>query len=249
METPHRTASGTVEESPLVLIDVLTNDGGQGHGLVFTYNAAALKPTADLVTNLAPLVEGEELAPAALEAKLAGRFRLLGTQGLLGMALAGIDMAFWDAFARTHNRSLLSLLGGAPRSVPAYGAIGYDGPKQSGGVAEDWARRGFKGVKAKIGYPSLDEDRAVIRGIRSAAGPDMAVMVDYNQSLTPADAVHVYVPLKMKASPGSKSRHSLMITAGTLRSRSRSKLPSNAARTGGAYEICSTRSKLARATI
>jgi len=196
METPHRTASGVVEESPLVLVDVLTNEGGQGHGLVFTYNAAALKPTADLVTNLASLVEGEELAPAALEAKLAGRFRLLGTQGLLGMALAGIDMALWDALARTHNLSLLTLLGGAPRSVPAYGAIGYDGPKQSGVLAEDWARRGFKGVKAKIGYPSLDEDRAVIRAIRSAAGPDMAIMVDYNQSLTPADAIARLRPLE-----------------------------------------------------
>jgi len=196
METPHRTASGVVEDSPLVLVDVLTNEGGQGHGLVFTYNAAALKPTADLVTNLAPLVEGEELAPAALEAKLAGRFRLLGTQGLLGMALAGIDMALWDALARTHNLSLLTLLGGAPRSVPAYGAIGYDGPKQSGVLAEDWARRGFKGVKAKIGYPSLDEDRAVIRAIRSAAGPDMAIMVDYNQSLTPADAIARLRPLE-----------------------------------------------------
>jgi mandelate racemase len=198
MATPHKTASGTVEESPLVLIDVTTNEGREGHGLVFTYNAAALKPTADLATNLAPLVEGEELAPAAIAAKLAGRFRLLGTQGLLGMALAGIDMALWDALARTHETSLLNLLGGAPRSVPAYGAVGYDGPKQSAAVAEDWARRGFKGVKAKIGYPSVADDRAVIRAIRSAAGPDMAIMVDYNQSLTPADAMHAYVVSKTR---------------------------------------------------
>lgn len=71
------------------------------------------------------------------------------------MALAGIDMALWDALARTHGLSLLSLLGGGPRPVPAYGAIGYDGPKQSGIVAEHWACRRFKGVKAKIGYPSV----------------------------------------------------------------------------------------------
>jgi mandelate racemase len=189
MATPHKTASGTVEESPLVLIDVTTAHGRQGHGVVFTYNATALKPTADLVTNLRPLLEGEELAPTEITAKLAGRFRLLGTQGLLGMALAGIDMALWDALARTHEISLLNLLGGAPRAVPAYGTVGYDGPKQSGAVAEDWVRRGFKGVKAKIGYPSVAEDRAVIRAIRSAGGPDIAIMVDYNQSLTPADAI------------------------------------------------------------
>jgi mandelate racemase len=189
MATPHETASGTVAESPLVLIDVATEEGVLGHGIVFTYTPAALKPTADLVATLASLVEGEELAPVALEAKLARRFRLLGTQGLLGMALAGIDMALWDALARTRRTSLVSLLGGAFRPIPAYGAVGYDGPKRSGTVAEDWARRGFTGVKAKIGYPTLEEDLSVIRAIRNAAGPDVAIMVDYNQSLMPADAV------------------------------------------------------------
>lgn len=189
MEHPHKTASGTVTESPLVLIDVLTDQGVTGHAIVFTYQAAALQPTADLIRNLAPLLEGDPLAPAAIEQKLLRRFRLLGTQGLLGMALSGIDMALWDALARVHNVSLLTLLGAAPRPIPAYGAVGYDGPLASAKVAEDWARRGFTGVKAKIGYPAVAEDLAVIRAIRSAVGPDVALMVDYNQSLTPADAV------------------------------------------------------------
>src|SRR5215831_13703429 len=189
MAHPHQTASGTVAESPLVLVDVVTDQGVLGHGIIFTYTTAALKPTAELIQNIAPLIEGEELAPAAIEQKLGKRFRLLGTQGLIGMALSGIDMALWDALARLHNLSLLMLLGGIARPVPAYGAIGYDGAVESAKVAEEWARRGFKGVKAKIGYPTAAEDVAVIRAIRHAAGPDVAVMVDYNQSLTPADAV------------------------------------------------------------
>lgn len=189
MAHAHQTASGTVSESPLVLVDVVTDQGGPGHGIVFTYTAAALKPTAELIQNLAPLVAGEPLAPAAIERKLAARLRLLGTQGLVGMALAGIDMALWDALARVHNVSLTELLGGVTRPVPAYGAVGYDGEKESAKVAEDWARRGFAGVKAKIGYASATEDLAVVRAIRSAVGPDAAIMVDYNQSLTPAAAV------------------------------------------------------------
>ena len=56
-------------------------------------------------------------------------------------------------------------------------------------VAEDWAKRGFRGVKAKIGYPGVAEDVAVIRAMRKAVGPDVAIMVDFNQSLTPAEAV------------------------------------------------------------
>ena len=189
MTQPHQTAGGAVTESPLVLVDAATDQGAVGHGIVFTYTAAALKPTADLVRNIAPVVEGEELAPAAIEQKLARRFRLLGTQGLAGMALAGIDMALWDALARAHGISLLELLGGAAKPVPAYGAIGYDGELQAAKTAEDWARRGFTGVKAKIGYPTVAEDRAVIRAIRSAAGREIAIMADYNQSLTPADAI------------------------------------------------------------
>jgi mandelate racemase len=189
MAQPHRTAGGTVAESPLVLTDVTTDDGVVGHSMVFTYMPAALKPTAELVRNLEPLIAGEPLAPAELEQKLARRFRLLGTQGLVGMALAAIDMALWDALARRHGVSLVRLLGGAPRPVPAYGAVGFEGVTGSAKVAEDWARRGFTGVKAKIGYATVAEDVATVRAMRQAVGPDVAIMVDYNQCLTPAEAV------------------------------------------------------------
>jgi mandelate racemase len=189
MREPHRTASGTVAESPLVLTDVVTNDGLTGHSIVFTYTSAALGPTADLIRNLAPLLQGEPLAPAETARRLAGRFRLLGIQGLVGMALAAIDMALWDTLARTHNQSLVRLLGGVEKPVRAYGAIGYEGAGASAKVAEDWARRGFKGVKAKIGYPDVKEDLEVIQAIRAAVGSDVAIMVDYNQCLTPPEAV------------------------------------------------------------
>jgi mandelate racemase len=189
MAQPHRTAGGTVAESPLVLTDVTTEDGVVGHSMVFTYVPAALVPTAELVRSLEPLIAGEPLAPAELEQKLARRFRLLGTQGLVGMALAAIDMALWDALARRHGVSLVRLLGGAPRPVPAYGAVGFEGATGSARVAEDWARRGFSGVKAKIGYATVAEDVATVRAMRAAVGPDVAIMVDYNQCLTPAEAV------------------------------------------------------------
>jgi mandelate racemase len=105
------------------------------------------------------------------------------------MALAAIDMALWDGLARTHGVSLAHLLGGLPKPTQAYGAIGYDGPAESAKVAEAWTQRGFRGVKAKIGYPTVAEDVSVIRAIRRAAGEETAVMVDYNQSLTPSEAV------------------------------------------------------------
>jgi mandelate racemase len=81
------------------------------------------------------------------------------------------------------------LLGGVAKPIPAYGAVGYDGVDVCARGAAEWAARGFKGVKAKIGYPTVHEDLAVIRAIRKAVGDGVAIMVDYNQSLTPAEAV------------------------------------------------------------
>ncbi|MEP6657820.1 MAG: enolase C-terminal domain-like protein [Betaproteobacteria bacterium] len=189
MEQPHQTASGAVSESPLVLTDVLTDGGVVGHSMVFTYTPAALGPTAELVRNFEPLVKGEALAPALVQQKLARRFRLLGTQGLVGMALAAIDMALWDALARSRSLSLAGLLGAVPQPIQAYGAVGYDGVEGSARVAQEWARRGFRGIKAKIGYPTVAEDVAVLRALRAAVGESVAIMVDYNQCLTPVEAV------------------------------------------------------------
>jgi mandelate racemase len=189
MVQPHRTASGEVTESPLVLTDIITSGGVTGRSIVFTYSAVLLKPTAELIANLAPLIRGDSVAPAAVEGKLASRFRLAGTQGLTGTAIAAVDMALWDALARSWNVPLATALGGTPGRIQAYGAIGYDGVRGSAETAEHWARRGLKGVKAKIGYPTVEEDVEVVRAIRAAAGPGVAIMVDYNQSLSPADAI------------------------------------------------------------
>jgi mandelate racemase len=189
MEHPHQTASGTVSESPLVLTDVTTEDGTVGHSVVFTYTAAALKPTADLIRNLEPLIKGDALAPTEIEQKLRKRFRLLGTQGLVGIALSAIDMALWDALARSLGVPLVSLLGGVAKPIPAYGAVGYDGVEGSAKAAEEWIKRGFTGIKAKIGYATVQDDVAVIRAMRNAVGQAVAIMVDYNQCLTAVEAM------------------------------------------------------------
>lgn len=189
MTEPHQTASGVIAESPLVLTDVVTDSGVRGRSIVFTYTPAALEPTAALIRNMEPLVSGMPLAPVAVERALAARFLLLGTKGLVGMALAAIDMAVWDAHARVHATPLVRLLGGVPRPIRCYGAVGYDGVEGAAKAAERWAQRGFKGVKAKIGYETVREDVAVVKAMRDATDAEMAIMVDYNQSLSPVQAI------------------------------------------------------------
>jgi mandelate racemase len=84
------------------------------------------------------------------------------------MALAGIDMALWDAVARSHKTTVAEHCRAELKAQRAYAIIGFDGPTESAKAAEAWVARGFTGVKARVGYPTVEDDRAVIQAIRSA---------------------------------------------------------------------------------
>jgi len=189
MSEPHQTASAIISESPLVLTDVVLENGICGNSILFTYTPAVLKPCADLVSNIAPLLIGEQLAPLAISEMLSAKFRLLGAQGLVGMAVAAIDMALWDALAKANDLPLVNQLGGKIKPMPAYGAIGFDGVNGSARTAERLVAQGFTGVKAKIGYSTLQQDIDVVESIQRVIGEDITLMVDYNQSLNPVEAM------------------------------------------------------------
>jgi len=116
------------------------------------------------------------------------RFRLLGWQGLVGMAVSGLDMAFWDALGHATGWPVAKLLGGTPRALPAYDSYGVVDPRSDEVAMRHTLDRGFKGIKIKLGDGSLANDVAVAGAVRQMIGPDVALMVDYNQSLDPPEA-------------------------------------------------------------
>lgn len=188
-EPPLQTSGGEIGFAPLVLIDLETEEGVTGRSYVFCYTPAALAPTARLVSNLEGLIEGGSASPLEIERKLGVAFRLLGAQGLTGMAMAGIDMAAWDALARAQGLPLVELLGGEARPVPAYGSLRRMASGEAAREAEDLAGMGFDTFKVKIGRSDVAEDLAVIRAIRSAVGEGAKLAVDYNQSLSVTEAL------------------------------------------------------------
>ena len=92
MNRPLKTGGGEVGSAAMVLIDLLTDEGVTGCSYLFCPTPLVLKPLAKLLSNLAPMIEGDLLAPVEIERKLQKTFRLLGPQGLSAMAMAGIDM-------------------------------------------------------------------------------------------------------------------------------------------------------------
>jgi len=186
---PVVTASGAIRTAPLVLCDLLTEQGIRGSAYVFAYTPLALRPLALLLDNLGASLKGHSAAPLALDATLSQRFRLLGPRGLTGMAMAALDMAAWDAQARAADLPLVRLLGGAPRALPAYNSLGMHGIDEVGALAVESAEQGFTAMKIKLGFPDACTDVDVTHAVRREVGVRLTLMVDYNQSLGAAEAI------------------------------------------------------------
>jgi mandelate racemase len=102
------------------------------------------------------------------------------------MAIAGIDMALWDACARARNVPLVTLLGGIPEPVEAYASLRSMSPQAAADEATELRALGFTAFKLKV---AGGREPAAIRALREAAGDSARLMVDYNQSLTLDDAI------------------------------------------------------------
>jgi mandelate racemase len=189
LHRPVETASGTMRTAPLVLIDLLTAEGIVGTSYVRCYTPLALGPLAGLVANIEPLIAGGSAAPAAVARKLGRHFRLLGPQGLAGIAMAGIDMALWDARAKACGVPLVTLLGGEPGSVAAYASLHSMSQSAACAEAEELLASGFGALKVKVGRGDLAADLETIRALRRTGGDGLTLMVDYNQSLSVAEAI------------------------------------------------------------
>ena len=189
MRLPLATSGGTISIAPLALVDLLTEEGVTGSTYLFCYTPLALKPVVQMITDLGPFLAGVPVAPVEIDRKLQRLFRLLGAKGVAGMALAGIDMAAWDALARAAGLPLARLLGGEARRIPAYNSngLGIVGAVRAGDEAARLAE-GFRAIKVRLGYADANADVEVVRSIRREIGDGVLLMSDYNQSLSVAEA-------------------------------------------------------------
>jgi mandelate racemase len=126
-----------------------------------------------------------------LWAKLSKRFTLIGVQGIVRMALAGFDVACWDALAIAAGKPLATFLGGSPRPIRAYNSngLGLMAAEALAREAEELMGEGLRGIKLRLGYPTLAEDLAAVRAVKARLPQGTALMVDFNQALSVAEAL------------------------------------------------------------
>jgi mandelate racemase len=191
MKRPLATSTGKLTVAPLVLIDLETDNGVTGRAYLFAIGRHNLAPIAKLVEAMGEMLKGDAVVPFDLERKLRARYTLLGVHNIVLFAIAGIDMAAWDALGHSLGQPLARLLGSTPRPIPAYNSKGLGILPEKDLVKEalELLEEGFRAVKLRMGRPEAREDLQMLRAVKKQIGPDVTLMVDFNQALSVAEAL------------------------------------------------------------
>ena len=184
--SPVRDALQTLDTHGACRVTVETDEGISGRASIGfgRLDAAPALLAALIADELAPAAVGEDpFMIRGIRDKLQSLTDYHGTAGLATLGIAGIDIALWDLVGRAVGQPVWRLLGARRDRVPAYAMVGWlnydlDGLKR---VCLKAVEQGFRGVKIKVGAPTLEEDAARIEAVRAVIGPRTALMVDANQ--------------------------------------------------------------------
>jgi D-galactarolactone cycloisomerase len=185
-----------------LLVRLETDDGLVGWGEGGQYGPP--EPVAACIKYvLGPMIQGRELShPAKVWEELYASTRDFGQKGSYIEAISAIDIALWDIFGKSLNLPVHALIGGAFRDrIQAYATGCYyrgedylDISKSLPLVTEEaasYVKSGFKIIKIKIGLLNFTDEIARVEAIRSAIGPDTALLVDCNHAYNAHQAITI----------------------------------------------------------
>jgi mandelate racemase len=178
---------GEYKTWPFILIDMLTKEGVAGRSYLECYRVRSARSIVALIEEMAQSQRGKPVAPFDRFEETMRALHLLGRQGVTLFAVAGLDMAMWDALARAASLPLAALLGGSVGPVRGYNTNGlWLGPLER--LADEAralvAEGDFRALKIRLGRDDLKDDLKAIAEVRRAVGDDIVLMSDFNQGLT-----------------------------------------------------------------
>ncbi len=182
----------TTTEWPLILIDLITEEGIVGRSYLEPYTVKTMRYLIPALQDFGAMLKGRRVAPVELYDLARRSLHFVGYQGLSMIAVSGLDMAAWDALAQAGGAPLCVLLGGSVGPAKAYNSNGLWLQEPQKVAAEAVALRdegGFTGLKLRLGRNRADDDLAAVHAVRAAVGDDMELMADFNQSLHLGEAL------------------------------------------------------------
>lgn len=181
---------GLVAGRGATLVRLETTDGIVGWGEAWGASPASKA----LIEELGAQLVGTALKPSAnWLTDLLQRSYHYSSSGLLTVAASALDIAMWDAFARSLGLPVHALLGGPTRDrLHTYASTGYvtvDNDLEVFRTAlESAAAEGYRAVKIKLGL-GVDSDCARTSLAREVFGSTSTVFVDFNGNYTADQAL------------------------------------------------------------
>lgn len=170
------------------VIEVLveTTGGVTGHGLSWTPSIGARSVQAMLENDIRDFALGREADPRDLWTPLWSHLHEAGSGGVTTIAMAGLDLALWDAAGRAANKTLADQLVRVRASVGVYGSgvNRHYSLDELVAQARRWAAAGYPMVKVKVGGRDLAEDVDRVAAVRDTIGPGVELAIDANQLWT-----------------------------------------------------------------
>lgn len=161
---------------------------GEAYLLAFHYSQNAI---AGALRDIAPMAVGWEVNQTGAFIKhYEKESEYFGNQGIHRWALGSINIAMWDAWAKSIGVPVWKMFGTHQLRVPLYGSGGwlsYSVPELLDEVTR-YVKRGFRAVKIKVGSPDLQNDVERLTRVREAVGAHIQIMMDANQGMTLATA-------------------------------------------------------------
>ena len=173
----------------VVLVEVHTDEGVSGYGESIADVGA--EAVIGLIRHVTPLVVGQsafDIETVTTNAKRAAK--LDRTPRFANHALAGIELALWDAIGKATGQPVHDLLGGALRDEIDYFAFLQGGsPTELAAHARDAVADGYEVFYLKAGLGE-ERDLANLRTVRAAIG-ERRLRIDPNEVWDPLTAIRL----------------------------------------------------------
>ena len=193
LDVPWQIGTGPLSEMSATIARVELDNGVVGWGECLTREAPGA--TQAIVRELlAKTVMGMDAwSVEAIWEKMYRTMKIRGhSRGFFMEALAGVDIAIWDALGRSVGQPVWRLLHGDRTELPCYASsiMISDDPTATATEAERLVGAGWNAIKIKIGR-GVDADLKTVAAARAAVGPDVQIMLDANGVYRADEAVEL----------------------------------------------------------